>query len=204
MKKKIIISVIVLVVVAICVLAYGYISGTRELPEFIKEQVSDDNETDMDRIKKIMETTRPTQVMVLGDEIKFENEIDIKKIDGLTESEIESEKDYVIVLINDLYDNVTLSDEEVEFAKELINKDGYCIIYLGEKYSTVLDKTDEGIAEIEGNLCFMYYSWQGMPSRNVGSWLQSDQDDLEKYPFMLGQALMYCMEMYLTAGEISK
>ena len=83
-----------------------------------------------------------------------------------------------------------------------MNKNGYCIIYLGEKYSETWDRTEQGIANLSGNLSYVYYSWDGQPVRNIGNWLQSDNDELEKYPYLLGQALMYCIEDYLLSGEV--
>lgn len=197
MKKNKIITLSIILIVAVSIVGICFLIGIFKIPK-----LNNNEESDMDRMKKIMETTRPTDVFVLGKEILFETEIKVNNISKLSEEQIKSNKDYKVVIINDLDSAVNLSDEEIEYASELMNKNGYCIIYLGEKYSSTWDRPEQGIANLSENLSYVYYSWDGQPTRNIGNWLQSDNDELEKYPYMLGQALMYSIEDYLLSGEV--
>lgn len=197
MKKNKIIILSIILILVVGIVGICFLLGIFKLP-----MLGNNEESDIDRMKKIMETTRPTDVFVLGKEILFETEIKINNISELSEKQIKTDKDYKIVIINDLDNMVNLSDEEIKYASELMNKNGYCIIYLGEKYSETWDRTEQGIANLSGNLSYVYYSWDGQPVRNIGNWLQSDNDELEKYPYLLGQALMYCIEDYLLSGEV--
>lgn len=197
MKKNKIITLSIILIVVAGIVGICFLIGIFKIPK-----LNNNEESDMDRMKKIMETTRPTDVFVLGKEILFETEIKVNNISKLAEEQIKSNKDYKVVIINDLDSAVNLSDEEIEYARELMNKNGYCIIYLGEKYSSTWDRSEQGIANLSGNLSYVYYSWDGQPTRNIGNWLQSDNDELEKYPYMLGQALMYSIEDYLLSGEV--
>ena len=71
------------------------------------------------------------------------------------------------------------------------------VIYLGTKYSSTWDDDSYGIANVDGNLCYIYYSWDGVPTRNIGAWNITDQENLDEYPLSLGEALLYSIEGYL-------
>lgn len=200
MKKRIVIKLVTVIAILSCIVIVGIVIGFIKVPFLVDENNSD--ETDMDRISRVMKTTRPTDIFILGEEILFEVDVNINQISKISKEEISTDKSYKVIIINDLNDSITLSTEEIEAARELINKNGYFLIYLGEKYSTTWDKTDEGIANLNGNLCFAYCSWDGQARRNIGSWLKSDQEEIEEYPYSLGQALLYCIEEFLMSGEV--
>lgn len=153
--------------------------------------------TDVDRISKMLTTTKTTDIFVVGEEINFNNKANTISIDEVTMSELNGNGDYKVIILNDLNDMVKLTDDEIELLTELIRTDNYMLIYLGEKYATTWDDTSYGIANVDGNLSYIYYSWGGVPSRNVGAWTLTDQEALKEYPFMLGETLLFSIEDYL-------
>lgn len=199
MKKKVLLGVGISLFIAIIAVVVCVIIGVIRIPGMGKKT---GNETDLDRIKKVMEETRPTDVFILGKDIQFEVDINTKKVAKLTQEELDSDKDYKVIIINDLDGEISLSDDEIKYAENLIKKNGYLLIYLGEKYAKEWNVENEGIANLSDNLCYSYYSWDGNPKRVVGQWLQSDQDELEKYPYSLGQTMLYCIEEYLMTGQV--
>lgn len=186
-NKKLLILVgivVVIVVIGICI--------------FIKMNKEKDNTlTDYDRISKILTTTRKTDIFIVGEQIDFNNKITTKNINEVSKSKISGNGDYTVIIVNDLNDEVELSEDEIELLKDLISKNNYMLIYLGEKYSTTWDDESYGIADIEGNLCYIYYSWDGVPTRNVGVWTETDQEASKDYPLMLGESLLLSIEDYL-------
>lgn len=157
-----------------------------------------DNElSDIDRISKILTTTRKTDIFIKGEKINFNDKVSTKQIDKITMSEINEKNDYTVIIINDLDDNIQLLEDEIALLKGLICKNNYMLIYLGEKYSTTWDDTSYGIANVKGNLCYIYYSWDGIPTRNIGAWNISDQETIQEYPLLLGETLLYSIEEYL-------
>lgn len=104
---------------------------------------------DIDRISKILTTTRKTDIFIVGKEIDFNNKVSTTNIDEVTASTINGSGDYKVIIVNDLDDKVNLSDDEIGFLDELISKDGYMLIYLGGKYSTTWDDPSYGIAGYE-------------------------------------------------------
>lgn len=183
------VCLIVLLVIVLAVVSFGIVRNIN----FKK-----DNEmTDLERISKVLSTTKPTSVFVRGDIVDFSGYCEGISINQISLDTIESDKEYTVIVINDLNDNVSLSDDEIKLTKELIGQNNIMLAYLGKKYSTTWDDPTKGIASIEGNLCYIYYSWDGVPSRNIGMWTQSDQDLLSQYPFSLGESLLYAIEEYL-------
>ena len=153
--------------------------------------------SDIDRISRVLSSTKPTDIFIRGEKIDFNDKVSSKCIDEITMSGISGTKDYTVIIINDLNDKVNLSDEEIDLVSEIITQNNYMLIYLGEKYSTVWDDASKGIANVEGNLCYIYYSWDGIPTRNVGVWNVTAQAVLSKYPLSLGETLLYSIEEYL-------
>lgn len=196
MKKKTIFISIAICTILVC-LVTCILTGIINIPGIN----SVDDETDIERIKRVLETTRPTEIFILGSEIEFELNLNNKMITSLNSESIKTDKDYTVVIINDLDGSVSLTDEEISFSKELINKDGYYLMYLGSKYTTTWEKEGEPIAEVDGNLSYSYYSIFGKPKRIIGYWEQADKDILKENPYFLGHILMYAMEDWLLAYE---
>lgn len=184
-RKKVFIFFLMLVVIFIM---YIYVQIKNE---------NADTVTDYDRIAKIMVTTRKTDVFIVGETIDFNDRVETRVIDEVTESKIDGSGDYKVIIINDLNDEVVLSEKEIEYIRDLIEKDYYMIVYLGAKYSATWDDSTYGIANVEGNLCYIYYSWDGEKNRNIGLWNDSEQEMAEEYPLMLGESLLLGIEEYL-------
>lgn len=124
MKNKMKIIIITMVAI-VAVMIVCLVTGIIKIPGLF---ISNDDENDLSKIKKVMETTRPTEVFILGEDIKFSEDISVQTIDKF-------------------------SEEEITYAEELINTNGYYVIYLGEKYATTWDDTRNAIAdEPTGNL----------------------------------------------------
>lgn len=195
MNKKILILII-----GTLLGTWGYFlaifTGAIDAPSFIK---GNDNElSDTEKIKKTIETTRPTDIVILGNDISFELDIDHRIIKDLNKDELDKvNKEYKVIIINDLEGKLSIDNEDIEKLNERISENGTMVIYLGEQYSEVLNQENEGISDINGNLCFAYYSWGGNPVKNIGYWNQSDQEMIDKYPYSLGQSLLYCIDEYL-------
>lgn len=183
LKKALPMIGIVVVIIAIVVGLGIYIKTTKE------------NElTDIERISKMLTTTRKTDIYIVGEDIDFDNAVTATIIDEVTMSNISGSGEYKVIIVNDLNNEVELSEDEIELIRDLIGKDNYMLIYLGEKYSATWNDTSYGIADVEGNLCFIYYSWDGVPTRNVGAWNVKDQETSKG---ALGQVILYSIEDYL-------
>lgn len=187
-KKKIIIILIVLfvgiLVTLLCVKIADKRKGNNQL-------------TDLERISKVLSTTKPTALFVRGGTVDFNGLVETSSISSIELSEINCEKEYRVIIINDLNDGVYLSDEEIECVKKLISEDNNMLVYLGRKYAATWDDPSTEIANIEGNLCYIYYSWAGHAYRDVGAWRENDQDAVVQYPYMLGETILYSIESYL-------
>lgn len=156
---------------------------------------------DIDRISKMLKESRPTDVFIYGDEIKFKD-VDVHILDEIKAEKLVSSKAYKVIIINDLNNNSPLNDSQIELLRNEISKNGVLLIYLGTRYATKWDNPEYGVANLESNLCFAYYSWDGEEKRNIGYWLESDQEELQKYPFSLGESMLYCIEEYMQSGEV--
>lgn len=194
-KRKIFYTVIIAITLIILIIVLGMIIGIIKAPDFLK---SDDNELDdMERLKIVFEKSIPTDIVILGDDIKFECDLEHRTITDLNIDSLKHEKKYQVIILNDLDDSITLSEENISLLSDLIAEDGTLLIYLGEKYSKTFDDPSQYIADVEDNLYFSYYLGSQGPQRCIGNWCASDQEQSQTYPYMLGQTIMYAIESYL-------
>lgn len=190
------------VIILTAIIAVGVYFGMGTIKVGNAGKSFDNNEmNDMERISKMLKESRPTDILVYGDKIELEN-INVKIIHEINENALKTTKDYKVIIVNDLKDNVSLDAAQIEFLGNEIKNNGVLLIYLGTKYSTQWDNKENGVANLESNLCFAYYSWDGEEKRNIGYWLKEDQENLEKYPFSLGESILYCIEEYMQSGEV--
>lgn len=201
-KRKVFFAVIIVTLVGISLYMICLITGIARVPFFMRKG-ENENMTDIDRITKMLKKTRPTDIKICGDDIAFESDIKYEKIEQPYKNELSKTKNkYLVIIINDLKDNVLLSDEEIQFLKDEIKKDGVLLIYLGEKYASTWDNSEMAIVKMDSNLSYVYYSWSGEEKRNIGYWTRDDESEFDKFPYSLGQSILYCIEEYMQSGEI--
>ena len=200
MKKKIIVGVTISAIVVslfYLVFAINGLVPTISLRDLFK---SNDNElVGVEKIKEIIDTTHPTDIIVVGDEIFFSVEVKTRKVDKINKTELQKRDgyEYTVVVINDLDNKVQLTEDERELLRKNLKEYGFCLIYLGEKYSSTWNSEDELPVEIEGNLFYSYYSVSGTQCGTVGAWMVEDQGRLETYPNSLGETILYSIESFL-------
>jgi len=199
-KKKIIVCVAIVIVafsLVYSLLAINGIVPTINPRELFK---SDNNElTGVEKIKEIIETTRPTDIAILGDDISFSIEIETRKVDKIDESTIQRKEGfkYTVLVINDLNNNVSLTEEEQDLLRKKVKEYGFSLIYLGEKYSDTWNSEDEIPLDLKGNLFYIHYSVSGTQCGAIGAWTTEDQNLLKTYPYSLGETILYSIESFL-------
>lgn len=191
-KKKLIIILLLSLLVIILLILFQIIP----LPPFLNK--NKDSLTSIEKNVKVLTETKKTKIFLLGDDIQFDNKLFVDKIDTLSNSTLDK-KDfpYSAIIINDLNDTIKLSEEDIDLLESYIEKDGYIVIYLGEKYSKAWLNENQGYAEVDGNLSYTYYTINGTKTRSIGAWRKEDNIENEKYPNLLGDTLIYEIISYL-------
>ncbi len=199
-KKKIIVSIAITIIVASLIYLFLAINGVVPMISLRDLFGSDDNElVGLEKIKEIISTTHPTDIVVIGDDISFSVEVETRKIEKIDNSTLQRRDgcEYTVVVVNDLDNKVQLTEDEQELLRKNLKEYGFCLIYLGEKYSSTWNSEDELPVYIKGNLFYGYYSVSGVQSGTVGAWMAEDQEQLETYPNSLGETILYFIESFL-------
>ncbi len=200
MKKKIFIVLIFVEVIVV----YGIFGafGIVSLPKFITETFSQTNKepTDIERISTIIQKEHPTELILLGEDITFETGIPVRKISCVTDDLLKRGTNYehTFFIINDLKDDVQLTEEEIDLLAEKISQPNFCLVYLGTKYNSSWNEPNEHITNLDGNLSWRYYQLDGQLRRYIGGWTQDDQNVSKEYPYMLSNSLLYEIDAYLS------
>ncbi len=199
MKK---LFVIILICVAAIGLVYGVLAGVGvvPIPEFVRNLFGDKGFiTSIERIELLISDTYPTDIIVLGDDIGFEGEVSYRLIETANEESLNAKPNcsYSFLVINDLSGNVHLSEDEILLIDSMIQKEKFCLLYLGEKYATLWDEPEEYIANVEGNLSYRYFVVNNVPRRFIGAWGAQEEELKVIYPYLLGDVVLYEIEAFL-------
>lgn len=155
--------------------------------------------TSVETAIKAIEESFPTDVVILGEPIQFKYELAVRYVEEISDKTVGIKGDYryQAIIINDLNGNVQLQDSEIAYLNHLIHTDGYMLLYLGKKYSDTWEEPSDYNISVEGNLSYIYYKYGSVLKGCIGSWKESDQEDAEKYPYLLGDVVIYDIQDYL-------
>ena len=89
---------------------------------------------------KASKTTYPTDIFVYGEDCNFRKEVEFAEITRLCDEQLESDKKYRVIIINDLSEIVELTQEDLELLHRYAYEERYIVIYIGMKqYQKLVD-----------------------------------------------------------------
>lgn len=108
-----------------------------------------------DQTIKASKTTYPTDIFVYGDDCQFREAVDCISITALTDEQLKSEKDFRVLIINDLNGTISLSEHDLKIINKYAYEEKYIVMYLGmEQYQTLVEaeilKEEAGLGNIDG------------------------------------------------------
>lgn len=108
-----------------------------------------------DQLIKASKSTYPTDIFVYGEDCRFRDAVEYNQITALTDEQLKSDKDFRVIIINDLNGQISLSKSDLETIKRYTYEEKYIFIYLGmEQYSTLVDAEvfaqEVGLGSIDG------------------------------------------------------
>lgn len=197
-RNRNILIVCIAVVTILLLYIGGAAAGLFKMPKFIEGLMDNDEPTDsIEKALKVIQENFNTEILILGSSIEFETAPEFRYVEGIDEETVKKGSQYKVIILNDLEGKITLSNDNINALSEYISEEGNILIYLGERYKTVFDDTSKGVANVEGNLFYMYYMLDDNPHRNIGAWTQTEQEYSKDYPYLLGNALIYAIESYI-------
>lgn len=199
-RNRIFVAAALLIFLGILYLA-GVLIGFFRVPEFL---IKEKKLNSVEAAVKTMKESFPTDVVILGETINFEYEFPVRYVEEINEKTVglKGEYQYQAIIINDLNGGIYLQDSEIAYLDQLIHLDGYVLLYLGEKYSSAWEEETDHNVTVEGNLSSIFYKYGSGVKECIGSWKKSDLEEAERYPFLLGEVIIYDIEDYLE--EVNK
>lgn len=199
-NKKIIISIVLVITLFVIIYVVGIFLKWWNNP--FKKKKIDNTDGRYIEIQNMMNESKPTTVYIYGDDLKFGIDIKQVKVDKIEDAlNNEDESKYKVLIINDLYDNAELTDDEINALFGFVDTERNLLIYLGKKYANRWKPEYLGELEVEGNLYYDYYSWNGVRENTVGSWNERDMEELKKYPHCLWDVMIFCIKEYYKTEE---
>ena len=155
-----------------------------------------------DQIIQSTLTTYPTDIFVYGEDCKFRKNVKFKQIDNLSEENLKSEKKYKIIVFNDLYDKMELTNDDIAILKKYVLDGDYAFFYTGRKHMDTF--IANGFATehvVEGVIGFALRHSNGTVVQTDGLW---DETSLEYYetenPELLGESIFIFIERIIREG----
>lgn len=160
MKKRIIIlSAVLLCVLAISVVIIMQL-GTKKESKML---------TQSEKVKNYVISKKTTTYYIIGHDVEFSDGVHKQYLEKIDKEIIDNTEDeYKEVVINDLYDDVELSDEDIEYLKNLLESEKVFVMYIGRKYG---DNKD--------NLSYVFYRYNGQIVTQTGDCHASYEDSLK-------------------------
>lgn len=157
----------------------------------------DNNNLDSyDRIIQSTLTDYPTDIFVYGEDCKFRKNVKFKQIDNLSEENLKSDKKYKVIVFNDLYDKMNLTNDDIAILKKYVLEGDYAFFYTGRKHMDTFIANGFATEHIvEGNIGFALRHSNGKVVETDGFW---DETSLEYYetnnPELLGESIFIFIE----------
>jgi len=184
-------SVLVTLIILISLMTVGIIP----LPSFLKRADSD-NDTLGKAIKIIYD--HPTDVMLLGDDIIFQRGFKAREITEVNDEALKRDTlhKYSFLIINDLQNNVNLTQDNIEMIRDYIYNKHYTVFYLGDKYLSAWDDS-QFITNVEGSRSVVFQNEVGQVVRITGLWGEREAEMMQEYPNILGDVIIYQIEDFI-------
>ena len=144
----------------------------------------------------------PPDLMLLGEDILFQIDIPIRKLDSLTAETVRriEGRSYSVLVIEDRKDTVRLTEEEIELIRRLIYDEGYSLFYFGTKYLSAWNGPGYSVSDPDG-LCVSFTNELGRVVRTVGFWKTQSETIMKNNPYILGDTLTYQLEALIRANH---
>ncbi len=181
--KKIVKSIVVILAVALLVCGVMYILGYGVFePKSANANV------------KIITENYKTEIILYGSDVDFDEACYVRKINEISKDNLTSDESfiYTVFIINDLEENITLSDVELDIIKDKVLNDKIDFFYFGK--SNVKNIVDEGIFSqelLEGEMSLGVIYEKGIKTEVLGTWTaELNRIYGEKNPDLLAESIL--------------
>ena len=175
--KKIVIGVAALIITIIIIIflgKMGYIKNISHNENDIKDEY--------DKAIEVLNDTMPTAIFVYGEDIEIREGLQVNKISHITLDSLETENEYVVLILSDLNSNLDITEDEYLVIKEKLKDNKFSLYYLGN--SKIQDLKNMGIIETEGSvsgdLCVASVVYYGQRTAWSGLYTENDKVIAEK------------------------
>lgn len=170
--------------------------------EVVIKDNSPDNMDSYDQAIQATLTTYPTDIFVYGEDCKFRKNVKFTQINELSEESLKSDKEYKIIVFNDLYDKMELTEKDLEILKEYVLQGDYAFFYTGNKHMETF--IEEGFTQeplTEDNIGFaLRHSGQTVISSH-GMWDKTSMEYFQNNNSeLLGQSIFIFIERVIREG----
>lgn len=179
MKKVLIVFGILLVIVFIVQFAFGY--------GFFEPET---NNSDV----KIVTENYKTEIILYGDNIEFDDNCYVRKIDKITKENLTSDETFVytVFIINDLNSTISIDNDDLKVIHNKIYNDKIDFYYFGKNSVAAIKEADifhQNLSDTDMSLGVIYE--RGIITEVVGTWSEEIHEYyLEKNPALLSETIL--------------
>ena len=144
-------------------------------------------------------TTHPTDIFVYGENCQFRKEVEYVKISKLCAEQVVSNKEFRVIVINDLNGELNLTDEDMEFIQNFVCDEKHMVMYFGDsqfdKFIEAGIISESSISSREMGFVYKYHELPIM--RIAGIWSYVDNEVyMNENEELLGSAIFIYLGSY--------
>lgn len=182
MKKKVIIFIVIVAVLLVGFMSLRFVKGNWGS----NTEEKDTYDLNID----ILNESYPTDIVVYGEDIPFREKLIVRKIDGINENTLKTDKERQIIILSDLDGTLDITDNELLLIKNKIDNYECDFYYLG----TDLKDTLQNLKFIDGwpadDYCVALFNQNTITYQCYGVWTESDKQATDDNRESLGHVLV--------------
>ena len=173
-----------LIIISVLVIVF---SGSLEVSSENAEGTYDDE-------IKILNDNYPSDIIVYGEDVGFDENLNFRTITELSSASLTSDPKYkyTFLVINDREGKLNITDDEFQLCKELCDEQNLNFFYIGEQYLSHLKDFGFYDSLYADNLCGIGYVISPFGHTTLqGVWTTTEEEIYPDNPELLGQILAY-------------
>lgn len=138
-----------------------------------------DSEDSYDQNIRESKEKYPTEIFVYGDDCHFREEVEWTKITKLSPEQVASDKEFRVIVINDLNGKLNLTNKDMEFIENFVCDEKHLVMYFGDsKFDKFIEAgiISDSTLLSSGDMSVVY-KYHDLPSMRVSCiWHEEDNE----------------------------
>lgn len=138
-----------------------------------------DSEDSYDQNIRESKEKYPTEIFVYGDDCHFREEVECTKITKLSAEQVVSNKEFRVIVINDLNSKLNLTNDDMEFIQNFVCDEKHMVMYFGDsQFDKFIEAGIISKLSISSGDMSVVYKYHELPSMRVSCIWHDEENEI--------------------------